>query len=305
MHFVKAKSILSSQNGINVYRGCTHGCIYCDSRSLCYHTPVPFENVEVKENAPELLEEALKKKRKKCMIGTGSMCDPYMHCEEKLGITRRCLEVIERYGFGAGVLTKSDLVLRDIELLDRINRKSKAVVQMTLTTFDDRLCKIIEPNVCETSRRIAVLEECRRRGIPTVVWFSPLLPFINDTIENLMGILESCAKAEVKGIICYGMGLTLRGGNREYFYAALDRYFPGMKEKYIKTFGFSYMADSPDSRRLYDIFNRFCRENGIICTPEGCFEWMRKFPEKNSGIGAGKIGFGERNLESPVQLELF
>ena len=166
MQFVKAKGILSSHNGMNVYRGCTHGCIYCDSRSNCYHNPVPFENIEVKENAPKLLEIALRSKRKKCMIGTGSMSDPYMPCEKSLGITRKCLEIIDKYGFGVTVLTKSDLVLRDIELLEKINKKTKAVVQMTLTTYDDELCKILEPNVCVTSRRVEVLNECLKRGIP-------------------------------------------------------------------------------------------------------------------------------------------
>ena len=172
MHLVQAKGILSAHNVINVYRGCTHGCIYCDSRSLCYHTPVPFEDVEAKENAPQLLEAALRSKRKRCMIGTGAMCDPYLHAEKELQLTRRCLEVICRNGFGAAVLTKSDMVLRDIDLLEQINRDSKAVVQMTLTTLDDDLCRIIEPNVCPTSRRFEVLCELRERGIPTVVWLT-------------------------------------------------------------------------------------------------------------------------------------
>lgn len=152
MHFVDAKSILSPQNGMNLYRGCTHGCIYCDSRSLCYHNPIPFEDIEVKKNAPELLEARLSKKRSKCMIGTGSMCDPYMHCEKDLKLTRRCLEIIDHYGFGVAIQTKSDLILRDIDLLESINKKAKCVVQITLTTYDENLCKIIEPAVCTTRR---------------------------------------------------------------------------------------------------------------------------------------------------------
>lgn len=179
MHFVDAKGILTGSGGrygMNIYRGCTHGCIYCDGRSRCYQFAHPFEDVEVKQNAPELLEAALRSKRKPCMISTGSMSDPYMHCEESLRLTRRCLEIILRYGFGAVVLTKSDRVLRDIDLLDEINRASKCVVQMTLTTVDEELCRIVEPNVCTTKRRIEVLEELHRRGIPTVVWLSPVLP---------------------------------------------------------------------------------------------------------------------------------
>ena len=164
MHFVDAKGILTGSGGhygMNIYRGCSHGCIYCDSRSKCYHFSYPFEDIEVKQNAPELLEASLKSKRKKCMIGTGAMSDPYMHCEEELRLTRRCLEIILQYGFT--LLTKSDRILRDIDLLEKINRETKCVVQMTLTTFDDDLCKIIEPNVCNTKRRIQVLQEMQKR----------------------------------------------------------------------------------------------------------------------------------------------
>ena len=206
MHFVDARGILSARNGMNIYRGCTHGCIYCDSRSRCYGFTHPFEDIEVKRNAPALLEQKLRSKRKKCMIGTGAMCDPYLHCEEELRLTRACLEIIDRYGFGVSVLTKSDRILRDMDLLGSIQEKSKAVAQMTLTTWDDRLCRIIEPEVCVTSRRLEVLRTMKEAGIPTVVWMTPLLPFINDTKENLEGILEGCLEAGVKGILCFGMG---------------------------------------------------------------------------------------------------
>ena len=215
MHFVNAKTILSAKPcGMNIYRGCSHGCIYCDSRSKCYQFTHAFEDIEVKQNALELLAEALRKKRRRCMIGTGSMCDPYIPAEKELCLMRRCLEVIDRYDFGVAVLTKSDLVLRDLDILERINRKTKAVVQMTLTTADDNLCRLIEPGVCPTSRRFEVLKECQKRGITTVVWFSPLLPFINDTKENVDGILDYCIRAGVKAILCFGIGLTLREGNR-------------------------------------------------------------------------------------------
>ena len=283
MHFVDAKGILNGNNGmrgINVYRGCSHGCIYCDSRSTCYQFTHDFEDIEVKRNAPELLEKALKSRRKKCMIGTGAMSDPYMHCEEELEITRKCLEIILKYGFGAAVQTKSDRILRDIDLLDEINRKTKAVVQMTITTYDDELCSIIEPNVCTTKRRIEVLSEMQKRGIPTVVWLTPVLPFINDTKENISSILDECIRVGVKGIICFDMGLTLREGDREYYYAALDRYFPGLKEKYIKTYGFSYSLPSPDSKELMDLFRNTCREAGIMYRPEDCFSYLNDLPEK-------------------------
>ena len=283
MHFVDAKGILNGSNGffgMNIYRGCSHGCIYCDSRSSCYQFTHPFEDIEVKQNAPELLEKALRSKRRKCMIGTGSMSDPYMHCEEKLCLTQKCLEIIQRYGFGAAVQTKSDRILRDIDLLDEINRSAKCVVQMTLTTYDDDLCKIIEPNVCNTKRRIEVLEKMQERGIPTVVWLTPILPFLNDTEENITAILKECIRTGVKGIICFDMGLTLREGDREYYYAALDRYFPGMKERYIRQYGNAYEVPSPKNRQLMDLFRKTCADHGILSDPDACFRYIQELPER-------------------------
>lgn len=287
MHFVDAKGILTGSGGscgINVYRGCSHGCIYCDSRSKCYRFTHPFEDIEVKQNAPELLDAALRSKRKKCMIGTGSMSDPYMHCEETLGLTRRCLEVILKNGFGAAIQTKSDRILRDIDLLSEINRTAKCVVQVTLTTYDDDLCRILEPNVCNTKRRIEVLEEMQKRGIPTVVWLTPILPFINDTTENITVILNECVRVGVKGIIDFGMGMTLREGDREYYYDALDKHFPGMKERYIKRYGNAYELPSPNAQELRGIFREICKTNGILSTPEECFGFMQEMPEKYTQI---------------------
>ena len=283
MHFTEAKTLLHSSGGMlgmNVYRGCTHGCIYCDSRSRCYGFTHPFEDVEVKQNAPALLEAALKARRKPCMIGTGSMSDPYMHCEAELGLTRRCLEVIRRYGFGAAIQTKSDRILRDIDLLDEVNRQAKCVVQMTLTTWDGDLCRIVEPGVCPTSRRLEVLAAMHDRGIPTVVWLTPILPFLNDTAENVSAILDACADVEVKGVICFDMGLTLREGDREYFYAALDRHFPGLKERYIRTYGNAYAVPSPDRDRLMAMFYEKCAAHGLLSRPDDCFRWISELPEK-------------------------
>lgn len=281
VHFVRAKGILSAQNGMNIYRGCQHGCIYCDSRSRCYGFTHDFEDIEVKENAPELLERAMRSKRRRCMISTGSMSDPYMPLEKELGLTRRCLELIRRYEFGASVITKSDLILRDLELWEDISLRTKAVVQMTLTTFDEELCAVVEPHVASTHRRCEVLKTLREHGIPTVVWLSPLLPFINDTEENLDGILRYCADAGVKGIVCFGMGLTLRDGDREYFYAALDRHFPGLKERYIRTYGGSYNVASPREAALWRRFDDFCGRYGIMSRPEECFAYIRQFEDRN------------------------
>ena len=280
MHFVEAKGILSAQNGMNLYRGCTHGCIYCDSRSKCYQFTHEFEDIEVKRNAPELLEKALRSKRKKCMIGTGAMCDPYMHCEEQLGLTRKCLEIIDYYGFGLAIQTKSDRILRDLELLKSIHRKAKCVVQMTLTTYDEELCKIIEPNVCTTKRRYEVLEILKENGIPTIVWLSPLLPWINDTRENIEGILQYCIQAKVYGILCFGIGMTLREGDREYYYEALERHFPGLRRKYHNKYGYAYEVTSEHHTELMKLVHEQCRKHNMVCSVEGLFAYMRAFPEK-------------------------
>lgn len=282
MHFVKVKGILSAKNGINIYRGCLHGCIYCDSRSRCYQMDHVFEDVEVKENAVSLLEQALKRKRKKCMIGTGAMCDPYIPLENELNIMGRCLEIIDRYGFGATVLTKSDRVLRDLELLKRINDRSKAVVQMTLTTYDESLCRIIEPNVSTTKERYLALKEFQKAGIPTVVWLCPILPFINDTKENIRGILDLCADAGVYGIINFGMGLTLREGNREYFYAQLDKHFPGLKDRYIRTYGNAYEIPSPKNYELAALFESTCERYGIIHDNDRIFSYLSAYEDKET-----------------------
>ena len=281
MHYKPVKSILSSENGMNIFRGCEHGCIYCDSRSKCYRIEHKFEDIEVKENALELLEIALKKKKQKCMIGTGSMTDPYTHSEKKIEYTKKALELIEKQGFGVTLITKSNLILRDIDILERINEKAKTVVQMTLTTADDELCKKIEENVCPTSERIKVLEAMGKRNIPTVVWLCPILPFINDTEENLMKILELCKKYDVKGIINFGFGLTLREGNREYFYQKLEKNFPGkgLFTLYNKYFRDSYNCGSPHNEKLSKIFHSFCAENQIMHNNEEIFAYLREFPK--------------------------
>ena len=280
MHFTDAKTLLNSRNGMNLYRGCTHGCVYCDSRSACYQFTHPFEDVEVKQNAPELLEAALRRKRNRCLISTGSMSDPYQPCERELGLTRRCLELIERYGFGASVITKSDLVLRDLELFIRIHDRAKAVLQMTLTVADEDLNRILEPGVCTTRRRYEVLKEFQRAGIPAVVWLTPVLPFLSDTEENLRAVLELCFDAGVRGIVWFGAGMTLREGDREYYYAALDRRFPGLSERYRRTYGNAYELLSPDHARLSRIFTEGCEQYGVIHDPEACFRFIAELPEQ-------------------------
>ncbi|MSU02487.1 SPL family radical SAM protein [Tissierella pigra] len=281
MHEVKVKGILSSKNGMNLYRGCSHGCIYCDSRSKCYQMHHDFEDIEVKINAVELLEDALKRKRKKCMIGTGAMTDPYIPIEIQLQHTRSSLELIDKYGFGVAIQTKSNRILRDLGILKSINEKAKSVVQITLTTFDEKLCSLIEPNVSTTKERVEVLNIMRDNNIPTIVWLCPILPFINDTEENINGILDYCEEAKVKGIICFSMGLTLREGNREYFYNALDKKFPGLKQQYIKSFGNVYDIKSKNNDKLMDLFQERCKRSGIIYNINEIFTYLYTFENKD------------------------
>lgn len=280
MHFKQYKHILSPHNGMNIYRGCSHGCIYCDSRSKCYQMDHDFEDIEVKINAPEILEDELKAKRKKCMIGTGAMTDSYIPLEKELLYTCRCLELVDKYGFGIAIQTKSDLILRDLDLLKRINEKTKCVVQITLTTFDGNLCKILEPNVSTTKERFDVLKIMRDNGIPTIIWLCPFLPFINDNEENLRGLLDYCIEAKVYGILNFGIGVTLREGDREYFYKKLDEHFPGMKERYHQKYGYSYEIRSDNNDMLMKIFKKECDNAGIVTGNERIFEYMRTFEEK-------------------------
>ena len=285
MQKIEAKSILSASNGMNIYRGCTHGCIYCDVRSTCYqvHPDRPFEDIDVKINAPQLLEQVLKKKRKKCMIGTGGMSDPYLHAEEQLGLTRKCLELIDKYGFGVAIQTKSDRILRDLDLLKRINEKTKCVVQMTLTTYDEELCKIVEPYVCTTKRRAEVLNILRDEGIPTVCWMTPLLPMINDTRENIQGILDYCKEAKVYGIINFGIGLTLRDGDRQYYYKKLDESFPGLRKAYERQYKDAYEIPSKQGRELSELVRKECLENHIEYNNNKIFAYLNEFVDKQMG----------------------
>lgn len=284
MHYVEAKGILSPRNGMNLYRGCVHGCIYCDSRSSCYHMDHAFEDVAVKRNAIALLEDALKRRRKPCMIGAGSMTDPYIPLEEELGHVRQALELVLRYGFGITLITKSARVLRDLDLLAAINRRTKCVVQMTLTTYDEALCRKLEPHVSTTRERFQALLRLREAGIPTVVWLCPILPFINDTRENLEGILALCLQAGVYGVVCFGMGMTLREGSREYFYAQLDRHFPGMKERYIAAYGSRYLLESPNSRQLTALFHDVCRRGGVVHDNDSVFQYLRTLEERTEQL---------------------
>lgn len=280
MHYVKAKGIFTSDYGINLYRGCTHGCIYCDSRSEIYKFDHKFEDIEVKENAVELLKKELVR-RNPFMVVTGAMTDPYVPIEKRVQHVRKCLELIYRYGYGFSCLTKSDLILRDLDLLKKINEKTKAVVQITLTTTDDNLCKIIEPNVCPTSRRVEVLKKLNENNIPAVVWLSPILPYINDTEENINSILDCCINENVKGVLNLDMGLSLRKGNREYFYRKLDENFPGLKDKYIEEFQDREFICGRNYKKLKGIIKKRCQKHQMLYKQEDIFEYIHEFPSNS------------------------
>lgn len=288
MHTKEVKSILTAKTGtslgLNPYRGCTHGCIYCDARSTCYQMQHEFEDIEVKINAPELLYVALKKRRKKAMIGTGAMCDPYLPLEAEYKITKQCLDVIEHTGYGVTLLTKSDAILRDLEQLVRIHQKARCVVQMTLTTYDDALCAKLEPHVAVTSKRLKAIKKITEAGIPVIVWLCPILPWINDTEENIVQIVEACAALNVKGILHFGMGLTLREGNREYFYQKLDDLFPGLKAKYQQRYGNVYEINSPRAAQLEKIFKKRCQEHKMMTQINEIFDFLDYFPEQHEQI---------------------
>lgn len=284
MHYTQVKTILSPKNGMNIYRGCTHGCIYCDSRSTIYQMNHEFEDVEVKENGLDLLKKALKNKQEKVMVGTGSMSDPYIPLEKRLEYTRNALKLIYKYGHGFTCITKSDLILRDLDLIKKINEKTKAVVQMTLTTADEDLCRILEPNVCTTKRRVEVLKELNKNDIPTIVWLCPILPFINDNEENINKIIDYCIDSNVKGILCYQMGMTLRDGNREYFYKKLDENFPGIKEKYITHFKSNYEIPSPYNAKLMKIFLKRTSKAKIMNNSYEIFKYLFDLPKREGTI---------------------
>ena len=198
-----------------------------------------------------------------------------------LQYVRKSLLLAERYGFGFTLITKSTQVLRDLDILKRINEKTKCVVQMTLTTYNEQLCRELEPNVSTTKERYEALKILHQEGIPTVVWLCPILPFINDTEENLYGILNYCIEAKVYGITNFGMGMTLRDGNRGYFYKQLERLFPGLKEKYIACYGNQYILPSPNEKRLSEIFSQTCDKHHIVHDSDKIFEYLRTYEEKD------------------------
>ena len=272
MQTVAAKTIvtrMSSGGGwfgaaynMNIYRGCSHGCIYCDSRSECYR-PGNFDDVKIKANALQIIRDDLRRKAKRGIVATGAMSDPYNPFEATQLATRHALELLNAYGFGVSIATKSPLVERDADILCDIKAHSPAIVKMTVTTADDALCKIIEPYAAPSSARFAAVRALSEKGIYCVVLMMPLLPFINDTIENVAAIVR-LAKENGARAVYPSFGMTMRQGSREYYYQQLDAHFPDVRQKYEKRYGVRYSCSSPHAKTLYASFAAQCRAAGLL-----------------------------------------
>lgn len=274
MEYIPAKTVVSGYTSnnewfgtnynMNIYKGCCHGCIYCDSRSDCYQIK-DFDTVKAKENALKLIRDDLRRKVKTGVVGTGAMSDPYNPFEKDLLLTRHALELINAYDFGIAIATKSPLITRDIDILHDIKEQSPVLCKITITTADDDLCKIIEPRVAPSSERFAAVKELSDAGLFTGVLLMPVLPYINDTEENILSIVRNTASAGGKFIFGFGaFGVTLRNNQRSYYYQHLDKHFPGLKETYIRKFGNNYHCVSPHAKKLWTLFTKECEKYGIL-----------------------------------------
>lgn len=292
MEFIKSKTILSKVKygnewfgidyNMNLYRGCSHGCIYCDSRSNCYHID-NFDVPKGKENALILLENELSKKKDKGVIGIGSMSDTYNPFEKEYEQTRGALKIISKYNFGVSIDTKSDMILRDIDLLKEINLKNNVIVKFTVTTSSDELSKMIEPNVCVSSKRFQAIKILSDNGIFAGIMMNPVLPFITDSEENIKKIVKLAHESGAKFIHTY-MGMTLRENQRDYYFKKLDILFPGLKDKYIKYYGERYNCVVPDYKRLYKVFTDECDKYGILYNMKDIISAYKKSIKTNEQI---------------------
>ena len=272
MELIPAKTIISgyiennpwfgNNYNMNIYKGCCHGCIYCDSRSECYHVE-NFDEVRAKEDALALIERELKSKRKTGVIGTGAMSDPYNTLEKEYHLTRGALTLINIHRFGASIATKSNLITRDLDVLKEIQIHSPVLIKITITTCDDELCKKIEPNVAISSKRFAAIKELSDQGIFAGILLMPVLPFLEDNEENIRGIIRFAYESGAK-FIYPAFGVTLRQNQRAWYYKKLDEQFPALKQKYIQQFGNSYECHSPNAKALWQLFQKECDIRGIL-----------------------------------------
>lgn len=266
MEFIEAKKILQKAShgeewfgidyNMNLYKGCSHKCIYCDSRSNCYQVE-EFDRVRSKKDGIKILNYELKNKRKSGVIGIGAMSDTYNPFEKQYEITKKALELISYYGFGVSIETKSNLITRDIDIFKEINSKADVILKFTITTADDNLSKIIEPGVCVSSERFKAMKQLSTEGLFVGTLLTPIIPFITDSEENIKNVIRLSAENGAKFVFSMG-GVTLRENQREYFYEQLDKSFPTLKEKYIKTFGNNYFC-YPLNKNLLTVFKEECK----------------------------------------------
>jgi DNA repair photolyase len=272
MNTIPAKTIITKKPdaswfgtdyNMNIYKGCSHGCIYCDSRSDCYQI-TDFDTVRAKENALAIIEAELRHKNRSGVIGTGAMSDPYNPFEKKYQLTRQALQLIDEYHFGIGIATKSNLIVRDIDVLSHIREHSPVICKITITTYDDELCKKLEPGVCPSSERFEAVRRLSDAGIYTGLLLMPLLPYLTATEENVRNIVHTAHECGAKFIYPW-FGLSLRTGQREYFYQKLSELFPdrNLKQEYQNRYGMSYSCQSPNAKELNEIFVIECNRLGI------------------------------------------
>ena len=292
MEFIETKTILTKVKygsewygidyNMNLYRGCSHRCIYCDSRSNCYHID-NFDIVRGKENALSILEQELLKKREKGVVGIGSMSDTYNPLEKQYEQTRGALKLISKYGFGVSIDTKSDLILRDIDLLKEINSKNNVIIKFTITTPNDELSRIIEQNVCVSSKRFQAIRQLSDNGIFVGIMLNPVLPFITDNEEDIKELVRLAYKNGAKFINTF-MGMTLRENQRDYYFNKLDQDFNGLKEKYIKYYDNRYNCIVPNYKRLYKVFTDECNKYGILYDMKDIIKAYKKQIKRNEQI---------------------
>lgn len=292
MEFITTKTIISGYKenphwfginyNMNIYKGCCHGCIYCDSRSSCYQI-IDFDRVRIKANSIDIIKKELKSKRKKGIVGTGAMSDPYNPFEKKYMLTREALKLINDNKFGISIATKSNLVTRDIDLLKQIQSHSPTLVKITITTYDDELCSKIERNVCTSSSRFKALKQLSDSGIYAGVLLMPLLPFINDTEENIKAIIKKAYECGAKFVFTYGLGVTLRQNQREYYFEQLRKIFPNddIVIKYINNYGESYENGSRNYNKLWNTFKTECERYGLLYKMEDIIDDYKKNYEKS------------------------
>lgn len=272
MEFIPAKTIISgyaennpwfgNNYNMNIYKGCCHGCIYCDSRSECYKID-NFDTVRAKKDALALINKELKSKKKTGVIGTGAMSDPYNPFEKEYSLTRGALELINIHGFGVSIATKSDLVTRDIDILKKIKEHSPVLIKITITTCNDDMCKKIEPNVGVASKRFSAIKRLSDNGIFTGILLMPVLPFLEDNEENIKDIVRLAHENGAK-FIYPAFGMTLRQNQRDWYFKKLDQNFPGIKQKYIEEFKNAYECRSPKAKLLWHLFKTECDGLGIL-----------------------------------------